>query len=511
MTHQRIHKSSSWNPPVQANSSAFAPRPFAAQAQQNAPAPPVREDSAQEAIDQDKFEVFGLQLKDRDGTSTPVEQERLGVLQAKTADFSTPSVSRAARFGHNFANIGIHAPGKPAPVQGEATTAPIQRAELLEEDDELQLKATAPIQRQGDLDEEELLQGKFATNVTPMQLQNRDKPAENRTGMPEHLKAGLERLSGFDLSGVRVHRNSAKPAQLNALAYTQGQNIEVGPGQERHLPHEGWHVVQQMQGRVQPTMQAQGVVINDDAGLEREADVMGARAFQMRVLPAAAPIVEHRSRPRPAAVVPDGEVIQGFGLWLAGVLEKWFHWGKPRDDFEADKHAATLPQKMVVRDIVELDGWQAFNGGHVVVDDLDGDVYDRWLHIAGAKQRGLGLLNFSLTSSHYDIANTPQFEVQLPNQWFGRNWGTVLFGKITGPNSRQMWFQIEAHSGTLSQDSDYIRFLTDVVMHGADFLYHSKLLMAKTGILSHTNVGPRGTDPATEKPPNSSARSVGGI
>jgi len=106
-------------------------------------------------------------------------------------------------------------------------------------------------------------------------------PGENRTGMPDPLKAGLEQLSGLDMSDTRVHFNSAKPAQLNALAYTQGKDIEVGPGQERHLPHEGWHVVQQMKGRVKPTLQAKGVSINDAAALEREADVMGAKALQM--------------------------------------------------------------------------------------------------------------------------------------------------------------------------------------------------------------------------------------
>jgi len=104
--------------------------------------------------------------------------------------------------------------------------------------------------------------------------------AENRTGMPHSLKTGLEALSGMDLSGIRVHRNSSKPAQLNALAYTRGQEIHVGPGQEAHLPHEGWHAVQQMQGRVQPTMQMNGEAINDDTRLEREADVMGAKALR---------------------------------------------------------------------------------------------------------------------------------------------------------------------------------------------------------------------------------------
>jgi hypothetical protein len=40
------------------------------------------------------------------------------------------------------------------------------------------------------------------------------------------------------------------------------------------------HAVQQMQGLVKPTMQLQdGVRVNNDKGLEHEADVMGAKAF----------------------------------------------------------------------------------------------------------------------------------------------------------------------------------------------------------------------------------------
>lgn len=45
------------------------------------------------------------------------------------------------------------------------------------------------------------------------------------------------------------------------------------------MPHEAWHVVQQKQGRVKPTIQLKGKVdVNDDAGLEKEADAMGANA-----------------------------------------------------------------------------------------------------------------------------------------------------------------------------------------------------------------------------------------
>jgi hypothetical protein len=100
----------------------------------------------------------------------------------------------------------------------------------------------------------------------------------NGGGLPRALRRGVERLSGFDMSGVRVQYDSSKPARIGALAYTRGQDIEVAPGQEHCLPHEAWHVVQQMQGRVRPTIQAKGVEVNDDTALEREADVMGARA-----------------------------------------------------------------------------------------------------------------------------------------------------------------------------------------------------------------------------------------
>lgn len=82
------------------------------------------------------------------------------------------------------------------------------------------------------------------------------------------------------MDDVKVHYNASEPAQLNAHAYAQGADIHLAQGQETHLPHEAWHVVQQTQGRVQPTMQLEGSVdINDDTELENEADVMGAKAL----------------------------------------------------------------------------------------------------------------------------------------------------------------------------------------------------------------------------------------
>jgi len=96
-------------------------------------------------------------------------------------------------------------------------------------------------------------------------------PPDNNTGLPDNLKSGIENLSGHSMDDVKVHYNSAKPAQMKAHAYAQGTNIHVAPGQEKHLPHEAWHVAQQKQGRVQATTQMKGIAVNDDTGLEKEA------------------------------------------------------------------------------------------------------------------------------------------------------------------------------------------------------------------------------------------------
>jgi hypothetical protein len=101
----------------------------------------------------------------------------------------------------------------------------------------------------------------------------------NHTGLPDTLKSGIESLSGLSMDHVKVRYNSDKPAQIQAHAYAQGSEIHVGPGQEKHLPHEAWHIVQQAQGRVTPTTMMKAMAVNDDAALEREADIMGAKAL----------------------------------------------------------------------------------------------------------------------------------------------------------------------------------------------------------------------------------------
>ncbi|MCP4983813.1 MAG: DUF4157 domain-containing protein [Gammaproteobacteria bacterium] len=153
----------------------------------------------------------------------------------------------------------------------------LQRAP--DDEEELMQGRFDGLQRQSLKEEEEPLQGK---SEQALQREQQAVAATNKTGMPDNLKQGVESLSDQDLSAVRVHYDSPKPAQFNAFAYAQGNDIHLGSGQEKHLPHEAWHTVQQREGRVKPTMELKGENINDDAELEHEADVMGAKALQYR-------------------------------------------------------------------------------------------------------------------------------------------------------------------------------------------------------------------------------------
>jgi len=225
------------------------------------------------------------------------DQERAGVQGNALAKISaSPKVAVQRAFNAQIQNSPLAMAQKKAMENVAGHSAATARLEAdeelnggpaqLEADEELkgspaQLEADEELKGSpAQLEADEELKG------SPAQLAS--EPQLNNTGLPDNLKTGIESLSGISMDGVTVHYNSSQPAQLNALAYAQGTNIHVGPGQEQHLPHEAWHVVQQAQGRVQQTTQMkEGVPINDDAGLEHEADVMGARAAQMISTPSA--------------------------------------------------------------------------------------------------------------------------------------------------------------------------------------------------------------------------------
>ena len=182
----------------------------------------------------------------------------------------------------------------------------------------------------------------------------------NTTGLPDGLKSGIEALSGISMDGVNVDYNSPQPAQLNALAYAQGRDIHVAPGQERHLPHEAWHVVQQAQGRVKPTMQMKdGVPVNDDKGLEHEADVMGARASapaaQFQGGPGECELLQRKFAPA-QRTLGNQPVIQS-AISPAVVVQRILDAGKVRSTIENVQGALKQPRAVLLTDVAQGQGF----------------------------------------------------------------------------------------------------------------------------------------------------------
>ena len=96
----------------------------------------------------------------------------------------------------------------------------------------------------------------------------------------------MENSFQTDFSNVNIHKNSKTASNLGALAFTQGNNVHFAPGQfkpntksgKQLIGHEFAHVVQQRQGKVQANKQIGKFQINDNSGLEKEADIMEAKA-----------------------------------------------------------------------------------------------------------------------------------------------------------------------------------------------------------------------------------------
>ncbi len=174
------------------------------------------------------------------------------------------------------------------PMQGKMKGA-VQR--MAEEEEPLQGKMNGAIQRMAE--EEEPLQGKM---IRPIQkkssrIQTIQRQSATAAKLPNLVQSKMEGAMGADFSGVNIHTESQNATNVGALAYAQGNDVHFAPGQydpqsssgQELIGHELAHVVQQREGRVQPTTQAKGVPVNDDKGLEAEADDMGRKAAQMKV------------------------------------------------------------------------------------------------------------------------------------------------------------------------------------------------------------------------------------
>lgn len=159
--------------------------------------------------------------------------------------------------------------------------------------------------------------------------ENVKRPAAgNRTGIPGVIKAQYESASGLSFDDVRVHYNSRKPEKLQALAYTQGNHVYMGPGQEKHLRHELGHVVQQKRGMIRPNMRINGLPVNTDRRLERQAD---------------------------RGIVPAGQTVPAEGRQdiVQGVFMKWVsEGGKTYLEESGNVHGSVNSDNMPLADIL---------------------------------------------------------------------------------------------------------------------------------------------------------------
>jgi hypothetical protein len=218
----------------------------------------------------------------------PEEDEEL--LQGKFAAQRVPEEEEELMQG-KFAAQRM-APEEEELMQGKFTT---QRQSSLEDEEMMQGKFAA--QRAMDEDEE-LMQGKFPAQlqtaddaIVKVPTQQKAKPLkENKTGMPDAVKSKMETTFGTDFSAVKVHPNSTKAVDVDALAYTQGTDVHFAPGQFKPesstgielLGHELAHVQQQRMQSIKPTKEVAGLPVNDSPELEKDADEMGEKVLKVK-------------------------------------------------------------------------------------------------------------------------------------------------------------------------------------------------------------------------------------
>ncbi len=193
------------------------------------------------------------------------------------------------------------------------------------------------------------------------------------TPLPAPLQGSLANATGIDVSDVGVHYSSPLPGRIGAAAFTQGDEIHLGPGAESELAHEAWHVIQQRTGRVSSTGAVGGAAINSDADLEKEADVQGHQvAKEAGLLNVAPPTGRAVTQPESASgAAATGPVLQARWLLLKPSTAKFsgYFWDDVGDGRIKDNEP---PPTLWARDYQELAGDDAPDPGSYYVQDLGG-------------------------------------------------------------------------------------------------------------------------------------------
>jgi len=225
--------------------------------------------------------------------------------------------------------------------------------------------------------------------------------------LPEELRRRMERALGADFSEVRIHEADEAAVAVGAKAFTQGTEIHFAPGQYdpgsplglELLGHELAHVVQQAQGRVNPTGQRGGLPAADDTSLEREADEMGARAargeasrtievaYGMSPMPSAALAPVQRKDEDPKAEARQGLAdIQGHAMFALLPRLRDMNSGHPDwvGDYELGQQVGG-PRLVIAMKAVKHSGdWLSYVGANQDVGQLWTDQVIDIMNFLGA-------------------------------------------------------------------------------------------------------------------------------
>ena len=215
-------------------------------------------------------------------------------------------------------------------------------------------------------------------------------PSGAGSALPAGVQNKMERAFGADFSAVRVHQDGAADA-VGAQAFARGTDLHFAPGRydphsqagQELLGHELAHTVQQAQGRVGASAQPKGGAIHSDAGLEREADDLGARAARGEIV-AASGAVGARGGVAQAKINFDKTwaALWGSGAWHPGKGELWAQVSTAYNDtyltlltwLAGDGSAkralldSTEPATHALRkDLATVDGFRAYDGTNISV------------------------------------------------------------------------------------------------------------------------------------------------
>ncbi len=125
----------------------------------------------------------------------------------------------------------------------------------------------------------------------PSTAESASSATEDPNMLPETLRLQMEESLEQDFSAVKVVTNSEEAVQNRAEAFAAGDEIHFAPGfynpetaeGKELIGHELAHVKQQREGRVAATSEINGMPLNEDPDLEKEAVELGALAARADV------------------------------------------------------------------------------------------------------------------------------------------------------------------------------------------------------------------------------------